>query len=165
MNVVFEYKESFCSFHTLAVNAFRTFNAWDIWFTSKFFWFVLPNAKASITSPRLRRPYDAWSEEKSNFLGTKSLLSIQRLWNTTQAKPYNLRVSLLISHLQKRTLNLIFNLPNAPSVTGLARLLLQLKYRLSSGSIASPWGFNINVQSGKVPSRKIKAGILISSTS
>ena len=126
------HKESFFSFHILAVNAFRIFNAWDFLFTSNFFWFVLPNAKTYITSPGLiKRLYDAWSETKSNFLGTKSLRSIQKLWSAAQDKPYNFRVFLLFSYLEKRTLNLI-NVLNAPSVTNLARLFLYLEYRLLS---------------------------------
>ena len=156
------HKESSFSFHILALNSFQTFNAWDFLFTSKFFWFVLHNAKASFTSSGLRRLFDVWSEVKSNFLGTKSPRSTQRLWSITQVKLYNLTVSLLLSHLRKRTLNLIFNLPNAPSVTILARLFLWLKYRLSFGSIASPWGFNINVRSGKAPSPKIRGRISMS---
>ena len=118
------HKESFFSFHILVVNAFQNFNAWDFLFTSKLLWFVLPNAKTCITSPGLRRLFDAWSEVKSNFLETKSPRSIQRLWSTTQTKLYNLRVSVLLSHLRKTTLSLIFNLPNAPSVTNLSRLFL-----------------------------------------
>ena len=115
------HKEPFFSFLILAVNAV---NAWDFLFTSKFFWLVLPNAKTFITSPGLRRLFDAWSKVKSNFLRNKLSHLIQMLWSTTQAKPYKLRVSLLLSHLRERTLNLIFNLPNAPSVTSLARLFL-----------------------------------------
>ena len=85
-------------------------------FTAKFFWFVLRNAKTFLTSSELRHLFNAWCEVKSNFLGTKSPRSIQRLWSTTQAKPYNLTVSLLLSNLQKKTLNLIFYLLNVPSV-------------------------------------------------
>ena len=127
------HKESSFSFHILAVNAFRTFNAWVFLFTSntaqkmkfsiknffskcnqirrklqiwshlqkkslmenfifvqwKFFWFVLRNVKTPLTYSGLRLLFDAWSKVKSNFLETKSLRSIQRLWSTTQAKPYN----------------------------------------------------------------------------
>ena len=116
------HKESPASFHILAVNAYWTFSAWDFLFTSKFFWFVLWNAKAYLTSYGLRCLYDAWSEIKSNFLGTKSPRLIQWLWGTMQAKPYNLTDSSSLSHLRKRTLNLIFNVLNAPSVTSLACL-------------------------------------------
>ena len=119
------HKESYFSFHILAVHAFRTFNAWSFSFISKFFWFVLCNAKAYLTSSGLRRLFDAWSEVKSNFLGTKSPRSIQRLWSTTaQAKPHNFTVFLLFLHSRKKTLNLIFNLTNALFVTSLARLFL-----------------------------------------
>ena len=157
-------KEFSFSFHILAVKAFRTIYAWDFLFTSKFFWFVLCNAKVSLTSSGLRRLFDGGSEVKQNLLGTKSPPSIQWIWSTTQVKLYSLAVSLLLSYLRRRTLYLILNLLNVPSVTSLVWLFRQLKYCLSSGRIASPWGFNIKVHSGNSPPPKIRGFISTSLT-
>ena len=142
------------SFHIVAVNAFRTFNTWDFLFTSKFPWFVLRHAKASLTSSRLRSLFDAWS--KLNQIFWELNHHVQYKVYEPHRKPSHIIWQFPYFTFTKKNFEFNFQFSECSFYNCSCANISIIKI---SACIASPWGSNINVRSGKAPAHKIRGGI------